>query len=86
MRDKDYYSLAFVGLEPIPLTIKSMTGIKGKSGGKRKGSGRKQKFKEPTKPMRIPISLVPKVEKMMEQLQKKKARKKPDDLEWDVYE
>jgi hypothetical protein len=63
-----------------------MTGIKGKSGGKRNGSGRKQKYKEPTKVMRIPISLVPKVEKMMEQLQKKKARKKPDDLEWDVYE
>lgn len=53
-----------------------MTGIKNKSGGFREGSGRKLKYKEPTKAMRIPLSLVPKVEKMMEQLQKKAAKKK----------
>jgi DNA polymerase V len=51
-----------------------MTGVKNKSGGFREGSGRKLKFNEPTKPMRIPLSLVPKVEKLMESL-KSKAKK-----------
>jgi hypothetical protein len=42
-----------------------MTGIKGKSGGKRKGSGRKNKYGEPTKVMRIPLSLIPTIEKLL---------------------
>lgn len=48
-----------------------MTGIKGKSGGYRKGSGRKKKFGEATVPMRIPVSIVPKVEKLIDQVKKK---------------
>ena len=48
-----------------------MTGVKKKSGGFREGSGRKLKYKEPTKAMRIPLSLVPKVEKLLEKMKAK---------------
>jgi DNA polymerase V len=53
-----------------------MTGIKGKSGGFREGAGRKQKFKEPTKVIRVPVSLIPAIEKMMAKLEKKADKKK----------
>jgi DNA polymerase V len=52
-----------------------MTGIKNKSGGARKGSGRKQKYGEPTKSVRVPISLLPDLLKKMDKLEKK--NKKP---------
>lgn len=42
-----------------------MTGTKKKSGGPRKGSGRKSKFGEPTVAMRVPVSLVPAIEKII---------------------
>lgn len=45
-----------------------MTGKKGKSGGVREGSGRKNKYGEPTQVMRIPHSLVPKIQKMLDKL------------------
>ncbi len=35
-------------------------------GGKRKGAGPKFKYGEPTKVMRIPVSLIPKVRKMLD--------------------
>lgn len=53
-----------------------MTGVKNKSGGYREGSGRKPKYKEPTKVIRVPVSLIPKIEKMMTALEKK--AKKPN--------
>lgn len=49
-----------------------MTGIKGKSGGFREGSGRKQKYKEETTVIRVPVSLVPKIQKLLESYAKKK--------------
>jgi hypothetical protein len=52
-----------------------MTGTKNKSGGPRKGSGRKLKTGEQTKPMRIPLSLVPAIEKMIDKLRKKNLTK-----------
>jgi len=55
-----------------------MKNKKKKHGGAREGSGRKVGFrmneadkKEPTKIMRIPISLVAKVEKMIEKIKNK---------------
>jgi hypothetical protein len=39
-------------------------------GGKRSGSGRKKK--EPTRPIRVPLSLIPKVEKLIDQHKNKK--------------
>jgi hypothetical protein len=54
-----------------------MTGIKGKSGGAREGSGRKAKAGEPTVPRRIPISILDKVDKMIEQVKKRNEKKKP---------
>lgn len=42
-----------------------MTGTKKKSGGPRRGSGRKSKFGEPTIAMRVPLSLVPTIEKLI---------------------
>ncbi len=45
-----------------------MTGIKNKSGGYREGSGRKDKYGEPTKVMRVPLSLIPALEKKMQKL------------------
>jgi hypothetical protein len=63
------------------------------SGGKRKGSGRKLKYGEPTEPV---VTKVPKSKKQQFKTEakkilkkwevNKKTRKKPDDLEWDVYE
>ena len=53
-----------------------MTGIKGKSGGIREGSGRKQKYGEPTELMRVPLSLVPKFKKDLEKALKKANKKK----------
>lgn len=54
--------------------MKKTEDLKSTQGGKRKGAGRKKGFKmkesdkkEPTKVMRIPISLVPKVEKLLSQ-------------------
>ena len=35
-------------------------------GGKRKGAGNKLKYGEPTKTMRIPLSLVPAIAKLLE--------------------
>jgi hypothetical protein len=48
-----------------------MSGIKGKSGGYREGSGPKHKYGEPTKLMRVPVSLIPALLKKMEKLEKK---------------
>jgi hypothetical protein len=49
------------------------------TGGKRKGAGRKEGFrmkesekKEPTKPIRVPLSLIPKVKKLIKDHKKKK--------------
>lgn len=53
-----------------------MTGKKGKSGGPRKGSGRKNKYGEPTEAIRVPISLIPDLEKKMKKLEEK-AKKAP---------
>lgn len=63
--------LIYSGLDFGVLNTRKMTGVKNKSGGFREGSGRKLKYKEPTKAMRIPLSLVPKVEKMLQQLKNK---------------
>jgi len=52
-----------------------MTGIKGKSGGFREGSGRKNKYGEETTVIRVPLSLVPVIEKMLEKTEKKKKKK-----------
>jgi hypothetical protein len=46
-----------------------------KHGGTRPGSGRPQKAGEPTVVMRVPVSLVEKVEKMIERLKNKKPLK-----------
>lgn len=53
-----------------------MTGIKGKSGGFREGAKRPEKYGEPTKVMRVPLSLIPALEKKMQALEKKAAKKK----------
>jgi hypothetical protein len=53
-----------------------MTGIKGKSGGKREGAGVKPKYGEPTKVIRVPISLIPALEKEMKKLAKAAKKKK----------
>lgn len=53
-----------------------MTGIKGKSGGNRKGAGPKHKYGEPTEVIRIPLSLIAKVKKLLEDAEKKAAKKK----------
>lgn len=48
-----------------------------KRGGKREGAGRKpgtSLYGEPTKPMRIPLSLVAEVEKMLRKLIKNETR------------
>lgn len=50
-----------------------MTGTKKKSGGFREGSGRKNKYGEETTVIRIPVSLVPAIEKLLA----KKLKKKP---------
>lgn len=49
-----------------------MTGIKNKSGGYREGSGRKLKYKEETTVIRVPISLLPKINKLLEAAKNKK--------------
>lgn len=49
-----------------------MTGKKNKSGGFREGSGRKQKYGEETKVIRVPISLVSKIDKMLRDYSRKK--------------
>jgi hypothetical protein len=51
-----------------------MTGIKGKSGGKREGSGQKLKYGEPTKVIRVPVSILPQIEKLMAKV-KRQAKK-----------
>lgn len=39
-----------------------------KHGGKRKGSGRKKKYGEPTKTIRVPVSKIPKILEICKQL------------------
>lgn len=51
-----------------------MTGVKGKSGGFREGAQRPQKYGEPTKVIRVPISIIPQIEKMMAKLENKAKR------------
>jgi hypothetical protein len=57
-----------------------MTGVKGKSGGKREGFVKPKKYGEETVAMRVPISLVPallsKMNKMEERENKKKNKRK----------
>jgi hypothetical protein len=53
-----------------------MTGIKGKSGGFREGAKRPEKYGEPTKVMRVPLSLIPDLEKKMDRLERKAAQKR----------
>jgi hypothetical protein len=57
-----------------------MTGIKGKSGGKREGFVKPKKYGEETVAIRVPISLVPallsKMNKMEERENKKKNKRK----------
>jgi hypothetical protein len=52
-----------------------MTGIKNKSGGFREGSGLKPKYGEPTKVVRVPVSLIPDLQKKMDKLAAKAKRK-----------
>jgi hypothetical protein len=51
-----------------------MTGTKNKSGGFREGSGRKNKYGEETAVIRVPLSMIPKIEKMLEKAKAKKPR------------
>lgn len=53
-----------------------MTGIKGKSGGKREGAGLKPKYGEPTKVIRVPVSLIPGIKKKMAKLEAKAKKRK----------
>jgi hypothetical protein len=48
-----------------------MTGAKKKSGGFREGSGRKNKYGEETAVIRVPLSMIPKIEKMLEKAKKR---------------
>jgi hypothetical protein len=52
-----------------------MIGIKNKSGGFREGSGLKPKYGEPTKVVRVPVSLIPDLQKKMDKLAAKAKRK-----------
>lgn len=54
----------------------NMTGVKGKSGGYREGSGLKPKYGEETTVIRVPLSLVPVIQKMLKKLADKQAKKK----------
>lgn len=55
-----------------------MPGVKGKSGGKRIGvkapANRPLKYNEPTTVIRVPLSLVPKIEAMLKKIQAKKKK------------
>lgn len=57
-----------------------MTGVKGKSGGKREGFAKPKKYGEETVAMRVPVSLVPsllsKLKKMEEATSKERAKNK----------
>jgi hypothetical protein len=46
---------------------------KPKRGGSRPGSGRPQKYREPTEVIRVPVSLVPVIKKLLEDYVKKKS-------------
>lgn len=50
-----------------------MTGTKKKSGGFREGSGRKNKYGEETTVIRVPVSLLPKINKLLEAAKKPKT-------------
>jgi hypothetical protein len=52
-----------------------MSGTKNKSGGYREGSGLKPKYGEPTKVVRVPISLLPLLEKKMKALADKETKR-----------
>jgi hypothetical protein len=41
-------------------------------GGKRKGSGAKLKYGEPTKVIRVPVSLIKPIKKMLEETRRKR--------------
>jgi len=43
-----------------------------KHGGKRPNAGRKYKYGEPTEMVRVPVSLIPKIQKMINKLKVKK--------------
>jgi hypothetical protein len=51
-----------------------MTCTKKKSGGFREGSGRKNKYGEETTVIRVPVSLIPVIEKLLEKAAKKKKK------------
>lgn len=60
------------------LSLATMPGVKGKSGGKRIGvkapANRPLKYNEPTTVIRVPLSLVPKIEAMLKKIQAKKKK------------
>lgn len=48
-----------------------MTGTKGKSGGFREGAKRPLKYGEATTVIRVPVSLIPKIQKLLAAYEKK---------------
>lgn len=53
-----------------------MTGIKGKSGGKRDGAGQKKKYGEETVAVRVPLSLVPALLAKMKKMKETEGKKR----------